>query len=194
MHRLKQWFPSWERVWQRVGRLSRKFSRLLPRVHQTCFYLTCNGFQTCFHLKTLWLFKNHWTRWYSRSALALTFLNFLIFTIFLLFLNFWSRHTAVRSYFPNQGSNVCSLQWECRVLTTRTLGKSYIYNFYYQSNLCKNANIWKGKNSVINHYLGRNYQWRNPGQAAGLGQANEVGAFQRLAGPASESSQQTSDL
>ena len=64
----------------------------------------------------------------------------------------------MRTYFPNQGSNVCSLQWESRVLTTRPLEKSYIYNFYYQSNLCKNANIGKGKNSVINHYLGRNYQ------------------------------------
>ena len=114
--------------------------------------------------------------------------------IFLLFFNFWSRHTAVRFYFPNQGSNMCSLQWECRVLTTRPLGKSHICNFYDQSNLCKNANIWKGNNSVISHYLGRNCQWQNPDQAAGLGQANQVGAFQRLAGPASESSQQTSNL
>ena len=34
-----------------------------------------------------------------------------------------SRH--VRSYFPNQGSSPCLLQWKCRVLTTELPGKSW---------------------------------------------------------------------
>ena len=36
------------------------------------------------------------------------------------------------SYFPDQVSNPCPLQWKCRVLTTGPLGKSlsYVFKFF----------------------------------------------------------------
>ena len=36
----------------------------------------------------------------------------------------------VGSEFPDQGSNLCSLQWKCRVLTTGLPGKSHIIRLF----------------------------------------------------------------
>ena len=48
--------------------------------------------------------------------------HFTIFHFFLSFFFFWSHHAACR-IFPDQGSNLCTLQWKHGVLTTGPPGK-----------------------------------------------------------------------
>ena len=52
-------------------------------------------------------------------------ISWLSLFIFVYFLATWH----VGSYFPNQGSNLCSLQGKCGVITTGPLGKSPIHFF-----------------------------------------------------------------
>ena len=73
------------------------------------------------------------------------FFFFLFWNGFLLFFGHTIWH--VRSWFPNQGSNLCSLCWKLRVLTTGPLGKSFA--LWYPSHLCVLFMVSPTKLSVL---------------------------------------------
>ena len=53
----------------------------------------------------------------------------IFFFFFFLFFGYAAQH--VESLFPNQGSNLCSLQWKLGVLTTGPPGKSHVIIHMY---------------------------------------------------------------
>ena len=61
--------------------------------------------------------KHFWGIWGTENRLSFSFLSFLFFCY-----TEWN----VGSYFPKQRSNLCSLQWKHRVLTTGPPGKSSV--------------------------------------------------------------------
>ena len=69
----------------------------------------------------------------TRSAPYTQYPTRLSFYSFFLFFSCATQHAE--SHFPNQGQNLCPLQWKCGVLTTEPPEKSQLFFFFVIKNI-----------------------------------------------------------